>query len=207
VTFDLRVLNDYLEVRAGPKLLEQACCAGEWASTSPSVFRLGAVCGDRLVVHDEVTGEQLEVLHTGEAMGTARDEWVLGRVVTAGGAALTHGGSLRDDDVWREATVIPPAPRTAELMAEGMSRQTADHLCVLELALEVARGDQPGSVEMVAQHATIALMWPEVRDQAARRYIGTEQRDAWLRLAGYLPAHARGPFRALAAAGDAGLAS
>jgi hypothetical protein len=263
VIFDLGVLQDYLEVRAGPRLLERAAGVREWGSASPSVFRLGALRGDRLVVRDEVSGEQLEVLHTGEAMGTARDEWVLGRIVSdgaggqvfasrpvtvgtsagrllrhtirtggdwqarlgalhtaisdgeletrpgwrAGASALTHGGSLRDGDSSRRIAAMPPAPRTQELMAEGMSQQTAEHLCVLELALEVARRDLPGSVEMAAQHAAIALMWPEVREQAARRYVAPDQRAAWLQLGGCLPPHARGHFEALAASDAEGLAS
>ncbi len=107
-------------------------------------------------------------------------------------------GSLRDDASWRDADDLPPAPRTRELMAEGMSRLTADHLCVLELALEVARREVPGSVEMVAQHAAIALMWPEVRQLAARRYAGPDQRTAWSRLGACVPPHAREPFDALA---------
>ena len=263
VPFDFGVLNDYLGACAGPRLLEHAVGVGDWGSASPSVFRLGNARGDRLVVHDEVSGEELEVLHTGEAMGTATNEWVLGRLVPdgegglvfasrpvtvgasagrllrhriraggdwrarlgalhaaisageleprpgwlAGAAALTHGGSLRDDGAWQATAEMPPAPRTRELMAEGMSRQTADHLSVLELALEVARGDLPGSVEMVAQHAAIALMWPEVREQAARRYVAPDQRAAWLQLGGCLPPHARGPFEALAVAASPGLAS
>jgi hypothetical protein len=254
VAFDLGVLQDYLDVQAGPALLDRADCVQEWGSRLPSVFRLAEARGDRLVVHDQVSAQQREVVHTGEALGTSIGEWVLGRIVPAGGdetvfasrpvtigqyagqllrqsmgedgdwrarlgclheairvgelaarpgwqadsTALTHGGSLRDDAAWRGAGDEPPAALVRALMAEGMSRQTADHLCVLELALETARRDLPGAVEMVAQHAAIALMWPEVRQQAARRYAGPNQRTAWRRLGACLPPHARQPFDALA---------
>ena len=254
VTFDLGVLQDYLDVQAGPRLLEHAVGVGEWGAASPSVFRLGGLSGDRLAVTDLVSGEQREVLHTGEAMGTARNEWVLGRVVPdgaggqvfasrpvtvgqragrllrqairtggdwqarlkalhtairdgdletrpgwrAGASALTFGGSLRDNDAWHRVGPMPPAPRIQELMDEGMSQQTAEHLGVLEYALEIVRLDLPGTVEMIAQHAAIALKWPEVREQAARRYVAPEHRAAWLQLGSCLPPHARGPFDALA---------
>jgi hypothetical protein len=254
VAFDLGVLQDYLDVQAGPALLDRADGVQGWGASPPSVFRLGEARGARLVVHDQVSGQQREVVHTGEALGTSIGEWVLGRVVSVGGdetvfasrpvtvgpyagrllrrtmgkdgdwqarlgclqaaislgelavrpgwqadsTALTHGGSLRDDASWRGACDLPPAPRVRELMAEGMSRQTADHLCVLELALETARCDVPGAVEMVAQHAAIALMWPEVRQEAARRYARPDHRTAWRRLGACLPPHARQPFDALA---------
>lgn len=263
VTFDLGVLQDYLDVQAGPRLLAHAVGVGEWGAASPSVFRLGGLTGDRFVVHDEVSDKQLDVLHTGEALGTSKDEWVLGRIVPdgaggqvfasrpvtvgeragrllrrtirsggdwqarlaalhaaisdggletrpgwrAGASALTFGGSLRDGDAWQDLPSHPPAPRIQELMDEGMSQQTADHLGVLELALEIVRMDMPGTVEMVAQHAAIALMWPEVREQAARRYVAPEHRAAWLQLGSCLPPHARGPFEALAGSGVRGLAN
>ena len=263
VVFDFGVLQSYLDVCAGPRLLEAAAGVGEWAVSTPSVYRLGGLSGDRLAVWDGVSGEQLEVLHTGEAMGTARDEWVLGRVVPdgaggqvfasrpvsvgasagrllrhairtggdwqarmralytairggelesrpgwrAGAFGLTFGGSLRDNDAWHRVGPMPPSPRIRELMDEGMSQQTAEHLGVLEYALEIVRLDLPGAVEMVAQHAAIALKWPEVREQAARRYVAAEHRDAWLQLGGCLPQHAREPFEALAAASSRGLAS
>jgi len=253
--FDLGIFDDYLDLRAGERVLEPASCARSWGLTAPSVFQLGVLRGDRLLVADCVGGQELEVLHTGEAMGTARDEWVFGRVVSAGtdglvfasrpitigpeaglllrgtlraggswlarlgdlhsaissggldlrpgwlaaAASLTFGSSLRDDAAWQHTTNEAPAPRTSELMAEGLSRQTADHLCVLELALDIAAQDIPGSVEMVAQHAAIALMWPEVRQQAARRYAGPEHQAAWWRLAACMPVHARGRFDELAA--------
>ena len=92
-------------------------------------------------------------------------------------------------------------------MDEGMSRQTADHLGVLEYALEIVRLDLPGTVEMVAQHAAIALAGPEVREQAARRYAAPEHRAAWLQLGSCVQPHARGPFEALAGLGAEGLAS
>jgi hypothetical protein len=262
VTFDLGVLQDYLDVQAGPVLLDRADCVRKWGTAPSSVFRLAATREDRLVVHDEVSGIQLQVLHTGEALGTSINEWVLGRVVPAGSdgtvfasrpvtvgpragrllrhairsegdwqarlgalhtaigageldsrpgwladsSALTQGGSLRDDALWREIDEMPPSPRARELMADGMSRRTAEHLCVLELALGMARGDVPGAVEMVAQHAAIALMWPEVRQQATRRYAGPDTCAPWRRLAACLPPHARGPFDALAGTGLRGMA-
>jgi hypothetical protein len=256
VVFDLGVLQDYLDVCAGRRLLEAAAGLGEWVESTPSVYRLGGLSGDRLVIEDEVSGAQPEVLHTGEAMGTARDEWVLGRVVPdgaggrvfasrpvivgeragrllrhtirsgggwrarlealhtaikageletrpgwrAGAFGLTFSGSLRDNDTWHRVGPLPPAPRIQELMDEGMSQQTAEHLGVLEYALEIVRLDVPGTVEMVAQHAAIALKWPEVREQALRRYAAPEHRAAWLQLGSCLPPQARAPFDALAAA-------
>jgi hypothetical protein len=256
VVFDLGVLGDYLDVRAGERLLDRAARVRDWVGSEPSVFRLRALRGDRLVLADTVTGRELSILHTGEAMGTSRDEWVLGRVVPAAGdelvfasrpltvgpqagpllrdavaagggwearlgalhqaisehrlsagpgwlAGSTHltcGGSLRDDAAWEDPSTqeLPPAPRVQELLDEGLSRQTADHLCVLELALEAARQDLSGAAEMVAQHAAIALLWPEVRQEAARRYVGPELSALWRRLGSCLPPHARQPFDALA---------
>lgn len=252
--FDLGIFDDYLDLRAGELVLERARCARTWGVSGPSVFQLGGLRGDRLLVVDRVGDRELEVVHTGEAMGTAKDEWMFGRVVSAGtdglvfasrpvtvgpeaglllrrtlrtggswlarlgdlhsaissggldvrpgwlatAASLTFGSSLRDDLAWQHTADQAPAPRTSELMAEGLPRQTADHLCVLELALDIAAQDIPGSVEMVAQHAGIALMWPEVRQQAARRYAGSEHQAAWRRLAACMPTHARGHFDELA---------
>ncbi|MGH8894513.1 MAG: hypothetical protein ACRDWY_14605 [Actinomycetes bacterium] len=256
VVFDLGVLDDYLDVRAGAVVLERAACARSWGSGAPTVGRLGGLAGDRVMFADEVSGGEVPVIHTGEAMGTCRDEWVLGRVVPAGSdgtvfasrpivvgelagrrlartlrrnggwqerledlfvaitagalpprpgwlaasTSLASGGSLHDDVAWRDLDDSTPAPRTQELMAEGLSRATADHLCVLELALEIASREIAGSVEMVAQHAGIALTWPEVRREAARRYADPAHCAAWARLAACLPAHARGPFESLAGA-------
>jgi hypothetical protein len=83
-------------------------------------------------------------------------------------------------------------------MAEGLSRQDAEHLCVLEMALDTAQREVSGAVEILAQHAAVALMWPEVRREAAARLAGSENRAAWRRLAGCLPSHERGPFDDLA---------
>jgi len=102
VAFDLGVLQDYLDVQAGPALLDRAECVRDWGSTRPSVFRLAETRSDRLVVHDQVSGHQGEVVHTGEALGTSIGEWVLGRVVPAGEDSgwRSRLGCLSDQ--WRE---------------------------------------------------------------------------------------------------------
>jgi hypothetical protein len=259
VVFDLGVLADYLDLRAGPLVLEAAPHARSWATAPVTVVQLGRLEEDRILVVDNVRQREVEVLHTGEALGTDRDEWFVGRLVASGvqpslvfaerpipigeragrlmvdalsaggdwnarlallyqsvsdgdlpcrpgwqaaASSLSSGSSLRDEAYWKrrvaEMDSCAPAPRQQELMAEGLPRQDAEHLCVLEMALDTAQRDVSGAVEVMAQHAAIALMWPEVRRQAAVRLAGAENSAAWRRLAGCLPPHERGPFDDLA---------
>jgi hypothetical protein len=259
VVFDLGVLADYLDVRAGPKLLESAPHARSWATAPATVVQLGRLKEDRILVIDKVRQREVEVLHTGEALGTDRDEWFVGRLVASGvqpslvfaqrpipigeragrlmvdalsaggdwrarlaslypavsdgdlpcrpgwaaaASGLSSGSSLREEALWKrraaEVDTATPAPRQQELMAEGLPRQDAEHLCVLEMALDTAQREVSGVVEVMAQHAAIALMWPGVRREAAARLAGGENRAAWRRLAGCLPQHERGPFDDLA---------
>jgi hypothetical protein len=259
VVFDLGVLADYLDVRAGRLVLEAAPQARSWATAPATVVQLGRLKEDRILVVDNVRQREVEVLHTGEALGTDRDEWFFGRLVESGGQpplvfaerpvpigeqagrrmvdvllaggdwstrlaalypsvrdgdlpcrpgwqaaaqGLSAGSSLREEAHWKrwvdEMDARTPAPRQQELMAEGLPRQDAEHLCVLEMALDTAQREVSGAVEVMAQHAAIALMWPEVRRQAAARLAGTEHSAAWRRLAGCLPPHERGPFDDLA---------
>lgn len=233
VVFDLGVLADYLDVRAGPKVREAAPQAGSWAQAPATVVQLGRLKEDRILVIDKVRQREVEVLHTGEVLGTDRDEWFVGRLVASGVQpslvfaqrpipigeragrlmvdALTAGGDWRarlaslypavsDGDLpcrpgWRAAAA---GLSEQELMAQGLLRQDAEHLCVLEMALDTAQREVAGVVEVMAHHAAIALMWPGVRREAAARLAGDENRAAWRRLAGCLPAHERGPFEDLA---------
>jgi hypothetical protein len=259
VVFDLGVLADYLDVRAGPVVLGAAPVARSWATAPATVVQLGRLKDDHLLVTDHVLQREVEVLHTGEALGTDRDEWFVGRLVDTGGQpslifaerpvpigkqagrrmvdvlsaggdwharlaalhpsvrdgdlpsrpgwqaaaqGLSSGSSLREEALWKrrfeEMDTETPAPRQRELMAEGLSREDAEHVCVLEMALDTVQRDVSGGVEIMAQLAAVALMWPEVRREAAARLAGDENRAAWRRLAGCLPPHARGPFDDLA---------
>jgi hypothetical protein len=259
VVFDLGVLADYLNVRAGPVVLGAAPVARSWATAPATVVQLGRLKDDQLLVTDHVLQREVQVLHTGEALETDRDEWFVGRLVDTGGQpslvfaerpvaigeqagrrmvdvlsaggdwhtrlaalhpsvrdgdlpcrpgwqagaqGLSSGSSLREEAFWRrrfeDIDTETPAPRQRELMADGLSRQDAEHVCVLEMALDTVQRGVSGAVEVMAQHAAVALLWPEVRRVAAARLAGDENRAAWRRLAGCLPPHARGPFDDLA---------
>jgi hypothetical protein len=262
VVFDLGLLNDYLDVRAGPAVLQACPRIASWAKAPTIVVQWGGLRGDRLIVNDHVRQREIEVLHTGEALGTDRDDWHVGRIVdscvqpsfvfaerpvavgeragrrlidvlSAGGdwrarlaalfpiirdgdlssqpgwlaaaADLSSGSSIREEAFWlRESAAMDaraPAPRQQELMADGLSRQDAECFCVLEMALDTVLQDLPEVVEIMAQHAAIALARPQVRRAARARLTRPENTDAWQRLANCLPAHARGPFDDLANVG------
>ena len=69
-------------------------------------------------------------------------------------------------------------------MAEGWSRQDAEHLCVLEMAMDVAAWlDDEGGLAVLAHHAGIALQWDEVFDGAEELFTSSDQRLLWAKLA------------------------
>ena len=84
VVFDLGVLADYLDIRAGRMVLEAAPHARSWATAAATVVQLGRLKEDRILVIDNVRQREVEVLHTGEALGTDRDECFVGRLVASG---------------------------------------------------------------------------------------------------------------------------
>lgn len=69
--------------------------------------------------------------------------------------------------------------RVQELMAEGWSRQDADHLCVIELALDVVPTLSPPGRRVLAGHVTTALSWAPVRLATPTLYGSEAHAEAW----------------------------
>lgn len=77
------------------------------------------------------------------------------------------------------------APGIRDIMNRGWSRQDAEHLAVLQIALDVACSLSPSGVRVLASHAAIALAWEPVRCGAHLLLTdGEEQARAWRVLAG-----------------------
>lgn len=80
VLYDGGLLSRYLRTRASAALLARVPMIGEWTGARRSVFELGALEHDTLVVTDLVTGQGHAVLHLGAAAGRRPSERVLGRL-------------------------------------------------------------------------------------------------------------------------------
>jgi hypothetical protein len=80
VLFDAGALARYLETRASAALLARIPVIKDWARAERSVFELGALEHDTLVVTDLVSGHRHTVLHLGAAAGLAPSDRVLGRL-------------------------------------------------------------------------------------------------------------------------------
>jgi hypothetical protein len=73
----------------------------------------------------------------------------------------------------------PLAERVQELMRVGWSRQVAEQLCVIELALECAPTLAPLGRRVMAEQASTALAWQPVRLAVPTLYGGEEYAEAW----------------------------
>ncbi len=79
--FEFGGLRDYLDDVARPGLLDRADRVHEWASAPMGVYGFVDFRGCRLVLHDLVADEEVEVLNVGAMSETDDDRALVGRVV------------------------------------------------------------------------------------------------------------------------------
>lgn len=104
----------------------------------------------------------------------------------------------------RARRVDAPAPYIRELMELGWCRNDAEHLTVLELALDMATELGADAVQSLAQSAAVALAWQPVRCGALSLLTdGADRARAWRALADASDdEYARGVMLRLAAWAD-----
>lgn len=98
-----------------------------------------------------------------------------------------------------------PAARAKELMNLGWSRQDAEHLLVVEFALdavEMIGADGAAALEVLAGHVGTALSWEPVLCGAQVLYVDKEHAAAWRALAGAAENPVREVMLGLAAYAD-----
>lgn len=99
--FELGGLADFVNVRAGARLLERAPRLAEWASRQWSVFEQVRLRDDVHRVRDVANDESYDVLHLGAANGVSLDVMLFGRVVptnVAPGWVFAHRPMAVDPD-------------------------------------------------------------------------------------------------------------
>jgi cyclase len=88
------------------------------------------------------------------------------------------------------------------MMQRGWCRRDAEHLGVIELALDVAPGLETGALRVLADHVATALMWEPVYVGAQANYVDEQQALTWRRLAECVDGEAKQRMLALAAICD-----
>lgn len=139
------------------------------------------------------------------ALAKARQAGRLRRLFSCGG-----GGLLSSDlaPLGREDVSGDPAPRVADLMADGVSRRAAEGVSVAELALVVAHVS-PDGVGAVVPHLNAVLLDRETFETCKRECTSPEHAELWRALAVAIPSPVRERCEQLAAlsGGDGRLAS
>lgn len=92
-----------------------------------------------------------------------------------------------------------PAPRIKEMMQRGWCRRDAEHLGVVELALDVGPRLETSALRVLAGHVATALMWEPVYVGAQANYVDEQQAPTWHRLAECVDGAAKRRMLALAA--------
>ncbi|NDL60683.1 hypothetical protein [Phytoactinopolyspora mesophila] len=112
------------------------------------------------------------------------------------GAAVRSGEQYCQPPVTSEHE---PAPRIREFMDDGLSREEAEQLGIVEMAT-LSPDITESSAPVFAYHAGAALRDPRVRREAADRYTEPEHERAWQLLAAAADGRDRTQFLALAEA-------
>lgn len=85
----------------------------------------------------------------------------------------------------KKQTKTSAAPAAADLMKHGWCRRDADHLVVVELALETVGIIGPEGGRVLSEHAAAALAWEPVLCGARTLYVEPEHAAGRRALAGY----------------------